>query len=80
MAVVSHLTCEKVAQSHLAIDFSEHDIDRSQYCRDIGQHMASAQEIHGLDVGDELRRQILMHAAGTPTEADARKQKASAKR
>ena len=42
----SPLTCALL----LAIDFPEHDIDRSQYCRDIGQHMASAEEIHGLQM------------------------------
>src|SRR5262245_46722646 len=42
----------------LAIDFPEYDIDRSQYCRDVGQNMASAQEIHGLQVRKARRPEL----------------------
>ena len=35
-----------------AIDLPEHDVERADDCRDIGQHMPAAEEIHRLQMGE----------------------------
>jgi hypothetical protein len=36
----------------LSIDLSEHDVERADDCRDVGKHVAAAQEVHRLQMGE----------------------------
>jgi hypothetical protein len=43
-----------------AIDLPEHDVERADDCRDIGQHMPAAQEIHRLQMGERRRPDLAL--------------------
>src|SRR6516165_3278162 len=43
-----------------AIDFPEHDVERADDRRDIGQHMPAAQEIHRLWMGERRRPDLAL--------------------
>src|SRR5205807_4141620 len=38
-----------------SVNFPEHDVDRAQDRRDVGQHVATAEEIHRLQMGEARR-------------------------
>src|SRR5262249_6665841 len=43
-----------------AIDLPEHDVERANDRRDIGQHMPAAQEIHRLQMGERRRPDLAL--------------------
>ena len=43
-----------------AIDLPEHDVERADDRRDIGQHMPAAQEIHRLQMGERRRPDLAL--------------------
>src|SRR5690606_26681070 len=38
-----------------AVDLAEHDVERAENGRDVGQHVAAAHEVHGLQMGEARR-------------------------
>src|SRR5260221_3895038 len=46
------------AAARSPIDPSEHDIERAEYRRDVGQQMAPADEIHGLQMRTTRRAEL----------------------
>src|SRR5262245_1728231 len=56
--VLCNLTLKLMAGRSSAIDLSEHDVERADDRRDIGQHMPAAQEIHRLQMAITASRQL----------------------
>src|ERR1700687_4209473 len=67
----SRADTKKIASS---IDLAEHDVERADDRRDVGQHVAAADHVHGLQMGETRRPDLalvgLVGAVGHEVDAE----------